>query len=152
MGKYCVLQWDWTTPSLQSQARVTQRTWLMGSSLQPTTWALPSCCLIRLRPRTSAWCRHRRPSAASRWKHMVHMLTLLSSVSFFKLSHTAPLWFRNSTIHTLCYGHGFISCYCLKGPPSFVSLQFWTLLFSYFFDCSLIIPVICWLSGPSHCI
>lgn len=53
--------------SLQYQAHVTQRTWSMGSSLQPTTWAPPSCCRTRHRPRTSAWCRHRRPSAASRW-------------------------------------------------------------------------------------
>lgn len=68
-AKLFITKWEWTTSSLQFQVHVTQRTWLMESYLHLPTWVLPSCCQTRLHPSTSAWCRHRRPSATSRWKH-----------------------------------------------------------------------------------
>lgn len=99
---------------LQFLARVTPRTSSTGSYLQPTTWAPPSCCQTRPPPRTSAWCRPRRPSAASRWTRNNSSSVSVQNCSEVSLCSTFLPF--TSFLAKTCYW--LISCFILKGSHS----------------------------------
>lgn len=64
-----IVHWLTVFVVVQCRDRVTRRTWLTASSLQPPTWAAPTCSRRGPPPRALACNRHRRPGTECGWEH-----------------------------------------------------------------------------------